>query len=364
MSIEIYFIVVFIIWLILIVGQKEFGKNPTRNRIKKYRGSENYVKKSFINKIDTRKYVEGSEYFLTIWEVILSQPKRIKPKQALPSRKTDLINLGVEENVLVWFGHSSYFIQIEGKKILVDPVLCRKASPIPFIAKAFRGTDIYSYEDIPEIDYLIITHDHWDHLDYHTITKLRAKIKRVICGLGIGEHFEYWGYDKKKIYELDWNEKTNLDSGFVIYSIPARHFSGRSFFRNKTLWSSFILQTSFMKIFIGCDGGYDKSFSDTGKVFEEIDLAILENGQYHKNLKYVHSTPEEVIREMKDLRAKCLLPIHSCKFRLSYHEWDEPLKRISALSKENGFRLLTPMIGEKVLLKDYTQKFHEWWKDI
>jgi len=267
-------------------------------------------------------------------------------------------------DVLVWFGHSSYFIQIDGKKILVDPVLSGSASPLSFTTKAFKGSDPYKADDIPEIDYLFITHDHWDHLDYDTIIKLKPKIKKVICPLGLGENLEYWGYNPTIIIEKDWNEKIILDSSFTAYTVPARHFSGRSFQRNKSLWTAFVLHTPTFKFYIGGDGGYDTHFAEIGKTFGEFDLAILENGQYNDKWKYIHMKPEEVLQAAKDLKAKRLLPVHSSKFALALHPWNEPLKRITAANKQINLPLLTPIIGEQVKLKDSIQFFPEWWEGI
>src|SRR5690606_27560265 len=153
---------------------------------------------------------------------------------------TDLINLPKDQNALVWFGHSSYFIQIDGKRILVDPVFSGNASPLPGTMKSFKGSDIYTVDDIPQIDYLFITHDHWDHLDYETILALKPKLNKIVCGLGVGSHLRYWGFGNE-IFETDWFDKTQLDDGFNIITTPARHFSGRTFKRNQSLWVSFVL---------------------------------------------------------------------------------------------------------------------------
>jgi L-ascorbate metabolism protein UlaG (beta-lactamase superfamily) len=278
--------------------------------------------------------------------------------------KTDLHNLDRDKDILVWFGHSSYFMQIDGKRILVDPVLSRNASPFKSSIKAFKGTSPYDTDDIPGIDYLFISHDHWDHLDYETIMKLKPKIGRVICGLGVGEDFEYWGFDTSIISELDWNEQVLLDSGFVINALPARHFSGRGLKRNQTLWVSYAFKTPSMNIYIGGDGGYDKHFSEIGKAFGPFDLAILENGQYNKNWKYIHHMPEDVLKSFNDLNAKNLLPVHSSKFALAVHPWDEPLINIARNCEESGISLWTPMIGEPVHLRDSTHQFSQWWVNV
>ena len=287
-----------------------------------------------------------------------------RPADIIPSVKTDLLNLPRDQNVLVWFGHSSYLMQVDGKRILVDPVFSGNASPVPGMIKAFRGADIYSVEDLPEIDYLLITHDHYDHLDYETICELRPKTGLVICGLGVGSHLEHWGYDKVKIIEKDWYEDLEPDSGFIIHTHPARHFSGRSFARNNTLWLSFVLQTPTMKIFIGGDSGYDTHFAEAGEKYGPFDLAIIENGQYNDAWRYIHAKPEEVLKAAGDLNARRLLPVHSGKLALGMHPWKEPLVRITELSKSSDIRLLTPMIGEQVNLKDDRQVFKRWWEGI
>jgi len=348
---------------VIILNQKEFGKTPSGARLERIKKSPNYKNGAFQNQSVTPVMAEKS-YFKVASEVLFAKKIRVTPADSIPSMKTDLLHLNKKEDVLVWFGHSSYFMQLDGKRILVDPVLSGHASPFSFTVKAFKGTDRYTTDDIPEIDYLFISHDHWDHLDYQTIMKLRPKIKKVICGLGVGEDFEYWGFEKNSIIELDWNEQATLDNGFVVNALPARHFTGRGFKRNQTIWVSYLLQTPSMKVFMGGDGGYDKHFAEIGKKFGPIDLAILENGQYNKNWKYIHMLPDDILRAFADLNAKRLFPVHSSKFALSIHQWDEPLIKISAAAKQLHIPLITPMIGQQVNLKDTTQLFTEWWSGI
>ena len=344
-----------------VLNQKQFGKFPSGERLERIMKSSNYRNGSFQNQHDTPVMTEGVSYVQVMMTFIFGKKIRVTPDGEIPSVKTDLLHLDKKKDVLIWFGHSSYFIQVDGKRILVDPVLSGHASPFSFSVKAFKGTGGYTAEDIPDIDYLFISHDHWDHLDYETIVKLKPRIGKVICGLGVGEDFEYWGFDKKSIIEMDWNEQVKPDKGFIINAIPARHFSGRGFKRNQTLWSAYVLQTPTMKIFIGGDGGYDTHFAETGKKFGPIDLAILENGQYDKNWKYIHLLPADLLKAFKDLNAKRLLTVHNSKFALGNHPWDEPLIKVTASAKELHILLLTPMIGEPVNLKDSTQKFREWW---
>jgi len=271
------------------------------------------------------------------------------------------LHLPIDSNVLVWFGHSSYFIQLDGKRILVDPVFSGNASPIPGTVTAFKGTDRYKVEDLPDIDYLIISHDHYDHVDYETLIKLKNKTKKVFCGLGVGADFEDWGYNLKDIYEKDWDETIDLGNGFFVHTTPTRHFSGRGFTRNNTLWMSYVFQSPTMKIYIGGDSGYDTHFANIGAKFGPIDLAILEDGQYDIKWKYIHLSPDQVLKAAKDLKAKRLFPVHSSKFVLANHPWDEPLAKITELNKVTKIPLVTPMIGEFVHLKTNNQVFKQWW---
>lgn len=342
----------------------KFGKSPYGERLKRIKKSPHYKNGAFRNLSHTPNLTEGVSYYSVSKEFFFGEKKRVTPADAIPFMKTDLLTLSPDADVLVWFGHSSYFIQIDGKKILVDPVFSGAASPIPSTTRAFTGTDPYTAEDIPEIDFLLITHDHWDHIDYQTILKLKPKIKQVICGLGNGGHFEHWGFEKNIIVEMDWNEYVSPDDGFTVHAVPARHFSGRGFVRNKSLWVSFVLQTPTFRVFIGGDSGYDTHFAEIGKTFGAFDLVILDNGQYDKSWKYIHMRPEEVLQAAMDLQARRLLPVHSSKFALANHPWDEPLEKITTLNKEINLNLLTPLIGERVNLKDGSQIFSQWWKDL
>lgn len=360
---------VFIIIILLIVviaylffHQPMFGSLPSGKRLEQIKNSPNYKNGRFQNISKTPNLTEGVSYYKVFREFFFDKKINVQPKGIVPSVKTDLLSLDINRNVLVWFGHSSYFMQVEGKRILVDPVFSGHASPFSFSIKAFKGSNIYMVDDMPEIDILFITHDHWDHLDYATVKKLLPKVKLVICALGIGSHLERWGYNKDIIIEKDWNEKIELDSGFMVYTVPARHFSGRGLSRNKTLWTSYVLQTPARRIFIGGDSGYDKHFAETGKKFGSFDLVILENGQYNNSWRYIHMLPDEILQAAKDLNAKRVLPVHSGKFPLALHEWDEPFKMITLNNKKYNLDVITPMIGEPVGLDDRKQSFSRWWE--
>ena len=364
MLVVVSLIIVLILVVVIYIQQPKFGQTPDGERWERIKKSSNYKNGSFQNRSHTPDLTEGVSYYAVMKEFLFIEKKRVKPSDTIPSTKTNLLNLDPEQNILVWFGHSSYFMQLDGKRILVDPVLSGAASPLAFTTRAFLGTDAYTVDDIPEIDYLFISHDHWDHTDHETLLLLRQKIKRVICGLGTGEHFERWGYDKRIITEEDWDTKILLDSGFIAHTTTARHFSGRGLQRNKALWTSFVLQTPSFQIFIGGDSGYDTHFAEIGNKFSQFDLVILENGQYDKSWKYIHMMPEEVLLAARDLNAKRLFPVHSAKFALANHAWDEPLVKITEFNRGVNLPLVTPIIGELVNMNDSTQAFSNWWVDI
>ena len=347
----------------LFMHQPKFGRQASGERLRRMEASPHFRDGKFWNLNPTPDLAEGVGMLTVLREIIFEKSKRNKPAGPLPSRKTNLLNLDPEKDVFIWFGHSSYFLQIDGKKILVDPVLSGSASPIPVTTRSFPGSDIYTPADFPFLDYLIITHDHWDHLDYETIRQLKSNIGLVICPIGVGAHFDHWGFGKGVIHELDWYEKTEPDPGFVIQATPARHFSGRGFKRNISLWTSFVLQTPTLKIFLGGDSGYDTHFKEIGNRFGPFDFAILECGQYDKNWKYIHMMPEEVVQAALDLHAVKLIPVHWGKFSLSLHAWDDPVIRVSASGSLADLRLVTPLIGEEINLKN-TGESRPWWLDI
>ena len=164
------------------------------------------------------------------------------------------------------------------------------ASPVSFVNKPFKGTELYTPDDMPDIDYLVISHDHWDHLDYNTVEKIKRPDWSSDLSVGVAT-FDI-GIDKSSLIELDWNEDANLAPGFMIHCLPARHFSGRGLTANQSLWASFLLETPSQKIYIGGDGGYDTHYAEIGNRFPDIDLAILENGQYNEEWSLIHLMPQ------------------------------------------------------------------------
>lgn len=352
----------FAVAVFIFMQQPQFGKAPSGERLERIQKSPYYKNAAFDNVSFTPQLAEDASMTKVMFRFLFGKNGHAKPQQNFKFTKTNLKNLNPNQNIYVWMGHSSYFIQIDGKKILVDPVFSGNASPVSFTTKAFDGADLYSAEDIPELDYLIIYHDHWDHLDYETVKKLHPKVKQVITGLGTGEHLEYWNYDPKKIIELDWGENFDLGNGFKVYAETARHFSGRTFKRNQAIWASFVFETPQRKIYIGGDSGFDDHFEKIGDKYGGFDLAILENGQYNKDWRYIHMMPEEFLIAAKNLRTKRVIAVHNSKFELALHSWKEPLEKITTLNEKENQRLITPKIGEMVHWEDDAKVYEKWWK--
>ena len=340
---------------------KSMGKNPSGERLKKVQRSPNYRDEVFQN-LSVTTLMAGRGDLLKALIKFLNKPKTVRPSKALPSVKTDLKNLPDGNPVLVWFGHSSYLLKIEGKHILVDPVFSGYASPFKMkSAKNFEGSNVYSVDDMPAIDVLLITHDHYDHCDYKTILKLDSKVKNIITSLGVGSHLEYWGINMSKVTELDWYGSTEID-GMKFISQPARHFSGRGFTRSKTLWASFILKTKNCSIYIGGDSGYDTFFKEIGEKHGPFQLAILESGQYNEAWHSIHMMPEETVQASLDVKAQRLFPVHWGKFSLSLHPWNEPIERVMKKAEELKVDVAMPMIGEPVIVGEkYTTR--AWWRE-
>lgn len=327
-----------------------FGRLPRGERLERILSSPNYRDGEFRNLEPAPMITDGKSRARGMLEFLTRKKEGLRPDSPVKALRTDLHSLDPESDLVVWFGHSSYLVQTDGRRALVDPVF-RSAAPLSVLNRPFKGTDIYTPDDMPDIDYLIITHDHWDHLDHRTVTELKPRVGTVVCPLGVGEHFEYWGFPKERIVELDWNEEASLDGGFRVCCLPARHFSGRGLRPNQTLWASFLLCSPTRTIYLGGDSGYGGHFAQIGRQFPDIDLAVLENGQYNEAWKYIHTMPDQLARAAKDLGAKQIMTVHHSKYALSIHPWDEPLRNEAALAADSALNVLCPQIGEVVRLE-------------
>jgi len=338
----------------------QFGKRPAGERLKRIQESKQFKNGRFQNSNPIPQLTQS--WSIALCDYFCRRSDETAPRHKIPTVALNWKELLAKSQSLVWLGHSSYFLHLDNKNILVDPVLSGSISPIPGSGKAFEGADITTAEELPPIDYLFISHDHYDHMDYKTLKTLQPRVGKIIVGLGVGSHLEYWGYRPDQIVEKDWWEEIDLGDGFKLTVTPARHFSGRSIWTANTLWASYALETPSLKLYLGGDSGYDSHFKEIGDKLGPFDLAILENGQYDLSWKYIHMMPEEVVQAAKDLKASLLLPVHSSKFVLANHAWYEPLERVSKEAKKQQQGLLTPLIGELVDLEHASTAPSYWWK--
>ncbi|MFS8979411.1 MBL fold metallo-hydrolase [Cupriavidus necator] len=305
---------------------------------------------------------QDTSFASNVISMLLDRNPNLKPSTALPSTRVDLKELPPGEDVVVWLGHSSYFVQLDGKRILLDPVFSTNAGPFPRTNVAFPGTSPYTAEDMPPIDVLLVTHDHWDHLDYPSAIALLPKVAQVVVGLGVGEYFDRWGYPADRIHEADWNDVLEIVPGLRIHVLPARHYSGRMLTRNKTLWVAFALEAPRRRLFFSGDSGYGPHFREVGERFGGFDLVALDMGQYDKHWANIHMFPEQAAQAAEDLQTKVLLPAHVGRFSIAAHDWDEPLKHVAQASQGKPYRLVTPNPGALVRLDKETQQFTHWWE--
>ena len=339
-----------------------FGQRPQGEQLTRVEQSPHYRDGEFHNQLSTPSYTGQKSMVAATWEFLTTRRENARPQRPLPMVKTDLASLPLEQDTVVWLGHSSWYLQLAGKRILIDPVLSNYAAPFAFLNKAFDGDYPWTAEAMPDIDLLIISHDHYDHLDYATIRALMPKIKRVVVPLGVGSHLRYWGMNPDIIQEADWQQKITFSNDLEVHVLPARHFSGRGLKRNQTLWASFMFVTPDRKLYYSGDTGYGPHFKAIGEQFGSVDLAILENGQYDQDWKYIHMMPEETAQAAEELNARAVLPGHAGRFVLAKHTWDDPYKRLAAASLGKGYRLLTPTLGEAVHAADNAQQFRAWWE--
>jgi L-ascorbate metabolism protein UlaG (beta-lactamase superfamily) len=293
-----------------------------------------------------------------------SKFRNIEKSNFTPSNNPDTYKKKQEPNIkVIWFGHSALLLEVNNKKIFLDPMLGKRSSPISFIGpKRFNYDLPMKIEDIPELDAVLISHDHYDHLDYPSITKLKDKVKVFYVPLGVAAHLKSWGVDELKIVELDWWEQAKFED-LIFVCTPSHHFSGRGLFnRDGTLWCSWIIKGENENIFFSGDSGYSKNFKEIGDKFGPFNLTLLECGQYNKSWHDIHMFPEETVRAHIELRGELLMPIHWAAFKLSFHPWQEPVERLLKSADSLNVQVTTPRIGEPVILGK-SVPCSNWWED-
>jgi L-ascorbate metabolism protein UlaG (beta-lactamase superfamily) len=316
----------------------------------------------FINPVHTDIYT-GSNLWDVTWRWITKRNRVLEPTQTLKFKSDATFHSPLSDNGLriVWIGHSTLLIEIDGKRFLTDPVWSKRATPVrPFGPVRFFDPPI-ALEDIPKIDGIIISHDHFDHLDCATIQKLGKTGVTFYAPLGVGQHLEAWGISNDRIKEMDWWDKAFVGKGHSLVATPARHFSGRSLFRrNRTLWCSWVIKGSTHRVFFGGDGGMWPGFKAIGDKYGPFDISFVQIGAYNSDWKNIHMFPEEAVQAHLDLKGNVLVPIHWGTFNLAFHTWTEPVERLLTSAKENNIRLSLPEPGQSIKFPETSINSY-WW---
>lgn len=354
------FIAIVTIAVIIFVNTApQMGKQPNGNDLARIKQSPNYKNGKFINLVETHLASAG-DLFKVLPEVFFGSHK--KPSSPLPVRFED--NSDRENDTvcaITWYGHSTLFLEIQGKRILIDPMLGNVSAPVIFGSRRFPYENPIPIGSLTNIDAVILSHDHYDHLDYQSIKTLKDKVHHFYTPLGVGSHLKRWGIPETRITELDWWDTTNFE-GIELVACPARHFSGRSFSDgNATLWTGWVIKGEYQNLYFSGDSGYGDHFKEIGEKYGPFDLALIECGQYNLAWKDIHMLPEESVQAGLDAKGDLLMPIHWGAFKLAVHGWTEPIERFKAECLKNGISMIHPMIGERFKVgQDYPSE--EWWK--
>jgi L-ascorbate metabolism protein UlaG (beta-lactamase superfamily) len=269
---------------------------------------------------------------------------------------------------ITWLGHSILLMQIDGIRVIIDPVFSNRASPVSFVGpKRFQDELPVNTDDLPFIDAVFISHNHYDHLDKQAVLELDSKVGIFITTIGVGKHLQKWGIDSAKIREYTWWQEDSIQgvSGETLHfaCTPARHFSGRGLVRDKTLWASFVFIGNTHRAFYSGDTSYEVHFKQIGHHYGPFDLTIIENGQYNTAWSDVHLFPEDAVKAHLDLRGRYMLPVHWASFNLAPHDWFEPIERANTKASNLGLSILTPRIGQTLRIDDDVVTV-DWWRNF
>lgn len=349
---------------------KQFGGKITKERLSRYEQSPNWRNGSFQN-------LEETDMNAGLWKLPsiiykqLSGKKNMYPKESLPVEPFDIeaFLAPSEEAKFIWYGHSALLIRMNGKTLMIDPMLGPDTTPIaPKATKRFSENTISLIDDFPEIDLVLFTHDHYDHLDYDSVQKIKGKVKQFYVGMGLERHLVSWGVDADLITEFDWwdnqifNDNSNSSQAISITYTPTRHFSGRGLTdRQKSLWGGWAFKTQNENIWFSGDGGYGKHFKEIGKRLGPFDFGFMECGQYNDDWELIHLFPHQSVQAGLDANVAKIMPVHCAGFALSYqHAWYEPLEDFVASANKEEISFSTPKIGE--CFTKSSELVLPWWK--
>ncbi len=363
MKLAIILIIILIAFAIVFINTyPNFGRKLSKAQRKKFMQSANFHNGKFVNKAANEDKM-AQNMLSMLRDFIKGNPER-RPKLKMPMVSVDTEVLGKNSAHVTWLGHSSSIVELDGKVFLLDPMLGNTPSPFPIMGmnKRYSGEIPFDLASLSVVDAVILSHDHYDHLDYNTIVKLKDKVKQFFVPLGVGNHLERWGVSSDRITELDWWDTITFE-GVTLAATPARHFSGRNIHdRDSTLWCSWVIMNDTHRIFFSGDGGYGTHFRDIGTKYGPFDLTLMECGQYDERWASIHMLPEQSVQAHVDLQGKKMIPIHWGAFTLSFHSWTDPVERAVKASQEKGVQIFTPRIGESVLIGTADNLTSFWWK--
>ena len=299
-----------------------------------------------------------------MWEVFFEKPKNTRPRAPIPVRRLSRTELdAAPERSLYRLGHSTLLMKLRGHWWLTDPVFSMRASPFSWFGpKRFHAPPI-AIDELPPIRAVVLSHDHYDHLDHAAILALAGKVETFLTPLGVGDRLVEWGIARDRVCQFDWWQGTEV-AGVRFTATPAQHFSGRTLRDgNRTLWCSWAIDDGERRVFFSGDSGYFKGFAEIGRRFGPFDLTLMETGAYNTEWPYVHMHPEQTVQAHRDLRGDWLLPIHNGTFDLSVHPWHEPFERVLTLAHAHGIALATPVMGERVDI-DAPHAGERWWRAV
>ena len=294
-------------------------------------------------------------------EKVDREPKA--PLAVVPFSREEFLKEG-EGGRFVWFGHSVLLLRLQGMTVLVDPMFGPNAAPIsPVAVRRYSIDTLRVIEELPDVDVCLLTHDHYDHLDYESIRRLRSKVGRFLLPLGVGRHLLAWGVAEAKVHEYDWWEETTMD-GLSLTFTPSRHFSGRGLTdRAKSLWGGWALRGERERVWLSGDGGYGAHLKEIGDRLGPFDLAFMECGQYNEAWHALHMYPEESVRAAVDARAARVVPVHWGAFSLAQHTWREPVERFLTEAERLEVPCLVPRLGQLVAMAEPFEPV-TWWREL
>ncbi len=365
MLIALYIIIGFIIigWFFLNF-HPQFGAKVNKELIERYSKSPQWNGKIFENQSETLMDI-NLKTLPGLFRQQFTGRKLRSPEQPIPiiSFDQEAFQTGTTKPKFVWYGHSVLLLQLNGKNLLIDPMLGPNAAPIsPMAVKRFSENTLDIIDHLPPIDMVLMTHDHYDHLDYASIKKLKTKVDTWYVALGVSRHLEAWGVPSETILEFDWwDMKTFADINITF--TPSRHFSGRGLGdRAKCLWGGWVFKTSDHSIYWSGDSGYDKHFKEVGKRLGPFDWGFMECGQYNKLWHPIHMFPEETVQSSIDAQVSISIPVHWGGFPLALHTWKDPIERFTKAAEVNDQKISTPEIGQLVVFGEEPTK--DWWSDL